>query len=165
MEPIVACTVLGLYRSTVSGEHTTSRTPNQSAVRTIVPRLPGSRTPSRASTTRPGEKSGSPHCGISHTASTPSGVDCALMRPICAWVTHSTGQGHTARAMGKNSSVANTSRREIWPPSAISLTDFMPSMVNNCDICRVFLDFKELIFFILPLVSIASGLLGSESFD
>ena len=40
--PMPACTTLGLKRSAQSGEQTTCSTANQSAVRRMVPRLPGS---------------------------------------------------------------------------------------------------------------------------
>ena len=48
MAPIVACTTLGLYMSTVSVEARILSIPNQSAIRMMVPKLPGSRMESRA---------------------------------------------------------------------------------------------------------------------
>ena len=48
MAPIVACTTFGLNNSTVSGSANIPSIPNQSAIRIMVPRLPGSRIVSRA---------------------------------------------------------------------------------------------------------------------
>ena len=45
-EPMEACTTFGWKASAESSESQTPAAPNQSANRTMVPKLPGSRTPS-----------------------------------------------------------------------------------------------------------------------
>ena len=52
MLPIVACTTFGFQQSAVSCEQKMFSMPNQSAILMIVPRLPGSCTPSSARTSR-----------------------------------------------------------------------------------------------------------------
>lgn len=75
-EPMVACTTLGLYTSTVSSEQMIFLMPNQSAVRIIVPKLPGSWMPSNTKTKLCCSVCVSilAHCGIFIRAITSCGV-------------------------------------------------------------------------------------------
>ena len=82
---MVACTTLGLKTSTVSGEANTASIPNQSAMRRMVPRFPGSRMPSSARK-RPDEGSLADErsSGLRTSASTGEGEESALIRAMAA---------------------------------------------------------------------------------
>ena len=83
MLPVLARTVLGLYRSTASVETSTASAPNASAQRITVPRLPGSRTWSQNTTRRaPGvSASASGTSTVRQTASSPCGVTVSVSSP------------------------------------------------------------------------------------
>ena len=80
MLPVLARTVLGLYRSTASVEISTASAPNASAQRITVPRLPGSRTWSQNTTRRASgvSASASGTSTVRQTASTPCGVTVSV---------------------------------------------------------------------------------------
>ena len=94
LEPAAERTAFGFQGSTVPGSTSTPRAPSASAVRTSVPKLPGSCTASSASSTTsssPRRRSASCQRGISATASTPCGVSVSASCASCPGSTRRTG--------------------------------------------------------------------------
>ena len=160
MLPIVACTTLGLKASAVSGLQIMVLMPNQSAIRIMVPKLPGSWTPSRANTNCD-DMSVAEICGCccSNTAITCWGACCRLafcnsssvttiISLLCAiaWLF---SLNHCCVAMRHLAS---------WR-AKMSPTVLGPSATNTLSALRFFFVFSACIYFILFLLNIFNNIL------
>gem|GEM_PF-1110265 len=125
---MVAWTTLGLNGSTVSLDTHMPEIPNQSAVRMMVPKLPGSESPSMASEKEaggkgPGFSNGS--SGMPMTARTPGGAFNVLIRDMSLDDTRSVSQASGAF----ESAVAYTACTN-QPLASASSTPLSPSTTN-----------------------------------
>ena len=155
MLPIVACTTFGLYTSAVSGLHTMVSMPNQSAMRMMVPRLPGSCTPSSASTSfllMLSAVSSSSVC--LKTASTCCGFCCKLVFVSSSSVTTISSSVRCASSWCccTHSSVATMVKARCL--TSMSPTVLGPSATNTPSVFRFFFKASALMCFILFLLII-----------
>ena len=132
--PIEAWMALGLYRSTVSVDASMRVMPIQSAMRIMVPRLPGSCTLSRASNSSslPISVGSSGCCGIRHTAITPCGVVSDDMRAISSFLA-TMGAGSPGVSIWRCSSshACVATRCSTSNHAAVSRTARVPSITNS----------------------------------
>ena len=103
--PIVARTVFGANASAQAGERSAPEKPAASAVRSIVPTLPGSCTPSRTSSS-PFSRESSGGAGMRTEASTPCGV-------FVSHTVSSTRAGTASTSFARAISAAYSSARSL----------------------------------------------------
>ena len=127
---------------------------NQSASRNMVPKLPGSRTPSRARYNFPccGMVTGT--LGISTTASAPEGVDWEEILSISFAEIYSAGW--STAGPGKPSSRYRFFMRKGPGALISSVIIFLPSTMNSPNSCRNFLCSRDLICCICALLNMVS---------
>src|SRR3954454_7573730 len=128
-EPAEARTVFALYGSTLVPASTTPAAPTASAVRMIVPALPGSRTSAHTTIgARPAAvSSASSTSSRRHTATSPAGVTLSLSEASARSSTTVTGAGPSRSAyVDTAAAVANTSTTRSGTSRAAS-TAFGPS--------------------------------------
>lgn len=160
IEPIVLRTTLGLYGSTVSSANKIFWIPNQSAVRIIVPKLPGSLIPSSA-TIGPNEIWSKPTSGDDTIARTPGNVSVVLICPMSLRPQNSTWASCSSANL-MSACISASSR--IFPSMttnntsaslvSASCTPFTPSTINSCAAARCFFCCNSLICLMVAKVSI-----------
>ena len=156
----MACTTLGLYTSTVSLLQIISSMPNQSAMRMMVPRLPGSCTPSSTSVSlsaSEGNSSGVISANFLNTAKTCCGwhrkltfVSSSAETTILSYCKPSISWYSCAN----HSSVAAIIDSWSLCLDNMSCTIFGPSATKDCCASRFFFISRECKNFILFLLSI-----------
>ncbi len=118
-EPAEARTVFGLVGSTVPSQHTTAPTPEASAVRIIVPALPGSRTSTHTMTIVMSFTSASSAGENPTTASTGWGVTVSATRSITP------GARSKTRTPASNTRSTTAATDGLVRPSGATKTDSM----------------------------------------
>ena len=156
MLPIVACTTFGFNASAVPAVQTMLRMPNQSAVRMMVPRLPGSCTLSSARTSSAAgasERLADDTVGISNIPSTCCGCWSSDTLRSSSSVT-GISSAVAGRLTGLCHAAVCTTMRGRKPAHSRSSTHLGPSARKAFSFLRNFFCSRERINFIFDLLSI-----------
>ena len=161
MLPIVACTTFGAKASAVSRLQMIVAMPNQSAMRIIVPRFPGSCTPSR---TR--------HRLLANHSGAGNELDCGVLKiPITCWgccrklaLRNSSSLTRMCSAslewlLGMVSNHSSVPMRHCgWKPArSSSLTILVPSATKTPSLCLAFFCSRLCMYFSLFLLIIVQS--------